>query len=89
MALPKMTTKQKGTILGVALAAASIILGATGVDISSFSQPNNLEPRIQALERARIADSVSLQSIQKDVQETRDDVRYMRGRLDNIADKQR
>lgn len=73
-----MTTKRKGTILGVAIAVAlSMLLGASGLEIPVIGDANAGE-RLYRIERRQAIDSVL-------IHEMKDDIKYIRGRVDLIT----
>lgn len=75
---PKLTNKQKGTIIGAIVMVASILLGASEVNWGpSFS--DDKEQRIQSLERWKAAESTKIDMIHEDT-------KHMRQRLDNFID---
>ena len=79
---PKMSNQKKGTILGIALAAAaSILLGSGATPVPGFGG-ERLEERVEHLEQSHAADSVTLKHVYEDVH-------YIRGRMDSFIDNTR
>ena len=75
---PKLTAKQKGTILAAIVTIASILVGASEVDWGS-PKKSELEPRVKNLEIRVASESTKVDMILEDT-------RHMRQRLDNFFD---